>query len=411
MPAGETTVQALSSILKTHYKDPLVEEYYKKAPITGMMERDENCRGTDVRFSLRYGAPQGGSFQLKNAIANTTSTSNVAFLLVRITDFQSSSITGEAIAAGRGTENTVYDALKGEMEGSMRNITRSVQICGTRNGGGQRGQLAASTNLASQVIQLNQPADSVGFEIGMTLNFSLDDGYNNGNALNGIRRGIAIITGLDRIAGLINVNIVLNTIPGITTADFIFRDGDYSLGPAGLARWIPQTAPQPGGSLLFGVDQSQDVTRLAGNRVNGGGGNKWDTLLDACELASREGATDLICMINNLDRSDLTKSIQTLSRYMPVNSSDGKVGYRSLMVEGPDNEIGIMADTTVPRGTAYLMQMDTWTMMSADPVPHLLNEDNLEMLRDPFNDGYAWRIGCYYNIGCVAPAYNTVITW
>jgi len=44
-------------------------------------------------------------------------------MLTRSRDYQVSGISGEAIASGDGDENTIYNTLRGEMEGSMRNLT------------------------------------------------------------------------------------------------------------------------------------------------------------------------------------------------------------------------------------------------------------------------------------------------
>src|SRR5882762_4008155 len=212
MAAGDATIGALTNILKTRYDQKVFHQmFYRKAPFIGQIRKDEKFGGNNARISLRYGAPQGGSFQLPIAQANATSSADVGFMLTRSHDYQVSGISGEAIASGDGDENTIYNTLRGEMEGSMRNLNRSLQIHAWRNGGGQRGQLNGAA-IASATVTLLQAADIVGFEVQMKVDFSVDDGYNNGGALAGVRIGGPLtVVAVDRTAG----TITFNTTPSI----------------------------------------------------------------------------------------------------------------------------------------------------------------------------------------------------
>jgi hypothetical protein len=412
MPAGDATVAALTNILKTRYDQKVFHQlFYRKAAFVGQIRKDEKFGANNARISLRYGAPQGGSFQLNIAQNNVTSSSDVGFMLTRAKDYQVSGISGEALAAGDGDENTIYNTLRGEMEGSMRNLNRSIQIHSWRNGGGQRAQGNGSYSTAGAVATLLQAADITGFEVSMKCDFSADDGYNNGGALAQVRgNGPLTVLSLDRIAGTVTFTQVITTLTNVSNSDFIFRNGDYSLGPAGVQRWIPTTAPTAGDNH-FGVDRSVDVVRLAGLRYTGGGGNKEETLIDAAELAGREGAEDLTAFINNLDRADIIKSLGSKAIYEPVNSTDGDIGYRALNIEGPDGTIKVFSDVNMPRGKFALLDMETWVLKSAKGVPRILDDDGLKMLREANNDGYQWRMGGYFQYGCEAPGYNLIGTW
>lgn len=411
MPAGDATISALTNILKSRYDQKVFHQlFYRKAPFIGQLDKDEKFGGNNARISLRYGAPQGGSFTFSVAQANVTSSSDVAFLLTRARDFQISGISGEALAAGDGDENTIYNTLRGEMEGSMRNLNRSLQIHSWRNGGGQRAQLNNSST-STTVGTLKQAADITGFEVQMKVDLSVDDGYNAGGTLGGVRAaGPLTVIALDRTAGTVTFNANISTLTGASTTDYLFRNGDYSLGPAGVSRWIPATAPTTGDNH-FGVDRSVDVVRLAGIRYAGNGGNKEETLIDAAELAGREGAEELTCFINNLDRSDIVKSLGSKALYEPVVSTDGDIGYRALNVEGPDGTIKVFSEVNVPRGSFFLMDMSTWRLKSAKGVPRILDDDGLKMLREANNDGYQWRMGGYFNYACEAPGYSLNGTW
>ena len=93
MPAGDATILALTNILKTRYDQKVFHQlFYRKAAFVGQVRKDEKFGGNNSRISLRYGAPQGGSFQFNIAQNNVTSSSDVGFLLTRAKDFQVSGI-------------------------------------------------------------------------------------------------------------------------------------------------------------------------------------------------------------------------------------------------------------------------------------------------------------------------------
>jgi hypothetical protein len=405
MASGDATVAALTQILKTKYDQKVFYQlYYRKAPFVGQMRKDEKFGGNNARITLRYGAPQGGSCTFSTAQANKTSSADVGFLLTRARDYQISGITGEALAAAEGDENTIYNGLKGEMEGSMRNLNRSLQIASWRNGGGQRSQGNGVFSVATATMTLLTAADISSFEVQQKCDFSSDDGTGGASVR---ANGPLMISALDRLKGTITFTQNINTLTGVTNNDYIFRNGDYGIQGTGFAGWVPDVAPLPGGGdNWYGVDRSADSTRLAGVRYNGNGGNKEETLVDAAELLGREGAEDISCFINNLDRADIVKSLGTKALFEPVQSSDGVIGYRALIIEGPDGPIKIFSEVNVPRGRFKMAQMDTWVQKSIRAAPRLLDDDGNKFLRESNADGYEWRMGAYFNWGCEAPGYN-----
>ena len=55
--------------------------------------------------------------------------------------------------------------------------------------------------------------------------------------------------------------------------------------------------------------------------------------------------------------------------------------------------------------------MNTWKLYSILDVPHVQNDEGLDMFtRDPNSDGYQVRFAAYCNPGCNAPGYNGVAT-
>lgn len=335
------------------------------------------------------------------AQANKTTSSDVGFILTRKKDYQVAGITGEALDVSEGDENTIFNGLKGEMDGSLRNISRSMAIQGYRNGGGARGKGDGAYSVAGTVITLLTAADITNFEVGMFIRLGSGDGLSGA-----VRTGTQLqITALNRIAGTITVGAAVNTLASAANTDWIFREGDFGLCASGLLGWLPTTAPSPGDNW-YGVDRSVDTVRLAGTTFNGAGGNKEETLIDAIALTSREGADIDVCLVNTLDRADIVKSLGSKAVYEPVKSTDGVVGYKALIIEGEDGPVKVVADVNCPKGNFFLLQTDTWVRKSAKAAPRYLKADGPEFLREAAADGYEWRIGAYWNIGCEAPGYN-----
>lgn len=402
MAAGDATVTTLSNVLKRKYDQKKFYQFaYLKAPLQGMMPKNEKFGGNDARITVRYAVPQGGSCTFATAQANKSTSSDVGFILTRKRDYHIAGISGEALDSAEGDENTIFNGLKGEMDGSLRNISRSMAIQAYRNGGGARGKGDGAYSVAGTVITLATPADITNFEVGMFIRLGSGDGLSGA-----VRTGTALqITGLNRIAGTITVGAAVNTLASAANTDWIFRDGDFGLCASGLLGWLPTTAPT-GGDNWYGVDRSVDTVRLAGTTYNGNGGNKEETLIDAIALTSREGAEIDVCFVNTLDRADIVKSLGTKAVYEPVKSTDGVVGYKALVVEGEDGPVKVMADVNCPRGNFFLLQNDTWVRKSAKAAPRFLKADGPEFLREASADGYEWRIGAYWNIGCEAPGLN-----
>jgi hypothetical protein len=259
------------------------------------------------------------------------------------------------------------------------------------------------------VIQLGTPADITNFEVGMKIDLASTDGTTGSKRAN----GPLTITAVNRITGTITCSANINTITGAANTDWIFRNGDLETTRQmafGTDAWAPQADPT-GGDNFFGVDRSVDPTRLAGVRFNGNGGDKIETLIDAAELTGREGADDLTCFINNLDRSEIAKALQGKAIYEPVKSTDGQFSYRALLLEGPDGPIKLISDVNVQKGRFWMLQMDTWVMKSIKGAPRILDDDGLKMLRESSSDGYEWRLGAYWQPGCEAPGYNCAGTF
>jgi hypothetical protein len=411
---------ALTAVLKQKYTQRKFNLLcYKKNPFYALVNKITDFGGKNKVVAMRNASPQGRGPTIAVAQGNKTASAYNAFVVTRISDYATASITGEAIKAAKGDENTLIEGLTKEIDGSIHTCMRNLAICMFRNGGGQRGQIAANSTISSTTINLNNIGDVVNFENGMTVCLAGDDGYNNGGSLLGLRGNggtTLTITGVDRDLGTLTASAAWNTIAAAATLDSIFQTAagvgsDYNSMIRGLAAWLPATAPGTSDNF-FGVNRSQDVTRLGGIRVAGNGADYQDTLVDAATRISREGGMADHVFVNPLDWAKLVKALGAkviYDRASPVDMPE--VGFKAVQLEGPDGPVKVIADLNCPLGTAYMVQLDTLNMESLGEAPMILDFDGNTILRNATADTYDVRIGYYGNLTCEAPGWNAVISF
>jgi hypothetical protein len=408
MAIGATTISAIQNILKTKYdQKKLHSGTYPDCAFLGRMRKDTNFGGNNSRVTMRYGRPQGGSHDITRAFANISSSQDAGFLLTRAKDYHVCEITAEALLAGEGSENTVLNAVKAEMEGCLMNFKRSISLQLYGNGGGARGQISSGSNVATDTVTLAEPADIVFFEPEMVVQASAADGTSGSLLNSGARETIEAV---DRDLGTLRAtSAAWNTvITSIATGSYLFRDGDFGLAAKGLRAWLPSTAPG-GSDLFFGVNRSVDATRLAGVRFTASAGaSKEDTLIDCSVRLGREGGVPDAVYTNNLDRADIIKNLMGKATFEMTKATDGVVGYKALILAGDKGDLKVIADPNCPRGKFFMLQEDTWVIKSIKGLPHLVEEDGNRMTRKSASDNFEWRYRALWQLGCEWPGFNAV---
>jgi hypothetical protein len=222
------------------------------------------------------------------------------------------------------------------------------------------------------------------------------------------------ISSIDRDAGTLEMSASGATISGLTANDLIIPEGDHNLRLTGLDGWLPSTAPTSGDSF-FGVDRSDDATRLAGIRFDAAGMNILEAVIDASSRGAENGARPDKLFINFDKWRELCNYLGSQKMYTqgtawaPSGQPKADVGFQGVKIHGPSSVIEVYADRHCPAGTGYLLQMDTWCLHSTGGVPMLLEEDGQTILREATDDAYEGRWGCYYQMYCNAPGYNVRI--
>ncbi len=397
---------ALAAVLKQKYSEKAVAKLcYKNNPFYAMIAKNTKFGGKNKQIAVRNATPQGRSHTFSTAQTNATASVYSGFTITRNSDYCVATISGEAIDAAKGDENTLVEGLREEINGAIFTAMRNIGIEMFRNGGAARGRVSTGSTVSATSITLATPADITNFEVGMKVRVASTDGTSGS-----LRTGTTTILAVDRDLGTLTTSEAAwnTTITALATSDYLFQEGDFGSGLKGLAAWLPATAP--GATTFFGLDRSTDVTRLGGIRYNGSGGPIEETLVEAAARAAREGAMSDVCFMNPLDYSNLVKALGAKVEYDRVNTDIPDIGFKAAMVQGPMGPIKVLSDLNCPKGSAFLLQMDTWSLETLGAAPRILDADGQTILRSATSDAYELRVGYYGQVACYAPGWNVNIT-
>jgi hypothetical protein len=405
MSLGTTTTTTLTNILKTKYPQSTVDtQNYEDAAFFGTVGKDTKFGGNNTRISIGYGRSQGGGTYAE-AVLNASADDYAAFTLTRTSEYHLCTMSAEAIHASDGKENALIAGFASTHKHGFESFKRSLSLQLYRNGGGARGRISSGSNVTTNTVTLAEPSDAVHFEVNLYLQAASTDGTSGSLRNSGAKELVAAV---NRNSGTIRSTSAAwdTTITAIAASDYLFRSGDFGTRIKGLGGWIPATDPTSGDSF-FGVDRSVDTVRLAGVRFTAtAGAAKEDTLIDCAVRLGREGGNPSHIFCNNLDRADIVKSLGSHAVYDKASSSDGKIGYRALILEGDKGELKVLADPNCPKGTFYMLQLKNWTFASMMGIPHLVEDDGRPMVRQANSDGVEWRLRSWTCLYTDKPGYQ-----
>lgn len=405
MASLDTT--ALSAVLKVQYTQSKVNSLiYPESTLFAKLKKRQDFFGKNKPVIFHYGSPQGRAYDFATGLTNRTASKYNGPTVTRIKDYAFGEVDGEAVDAAKNDAGALLVALKREIDNAFYTAGRSIAKDLFRNMGGARGQISSGSNVGTATITLANINDVVNFEVGMVLNTSTTDGTSGSK-----KSGTVTLTGVDRDAGTLTAS--GNWTAGIATAaanDYIFQNGDFEStkqGMAGLAAWIPATAPT-GGDSFFGFDRSVDPVRNAGVRYTAGsGGPIEETLIQCAARLQREGAKPDAVVMNPIDVANLIVALGSKVTYERSSSVDQpEIGFKLPQLMTPGGVLDIISDLNCPQGVGWMLTLKTWSFETLLGAPRILNLDGNDMRASATSDSYIFRIGYYGNLICEAPGWN-----
>lgn len=395
----------ITPALKHRYTDKKVETLAFKSATFAAFPKDTDYGGDLYIGAVRSGIPSTISASDTIAFGATGSASTYLQWQCAWYDFYgAANITGRAIDRANGDPNALVKAMAGEFDGVFEAVGQALGNTTWGNGGGNIGQIASFTNAGASpcVVTLTDPNTCINFWVGQNFQTSVDDGTGGGGVDAAITLGT--VTAVNINTGAITVTF---TGAGPLVANhYIFLNGNYNAVFPGVPAWIVPPTVTITSTPFNGVNRLQDVTRLSGVNVTGGGGSKLETLIQlAIQLHRLQGEPDF-CPVNHTDYADLLKEGQGRVLNSTVTSYDEKISFPAVKLITPTGEISITPDPFVPTGFAWLLEMDSWLLPSMGKVPKVLSADDMDWLRQGGADAYQLRIGSRATTYCQKPWAN-----
>ena len=401
--ATATTLSAWDNALKQYYRGKEVEKVvYDSHPFMELVPKDEKFRGKNAPIPVYYTRPQGRSATFATAQSNASASKIGEFLLTRKSNYGVATISGEAVAASEGDRFSFLNAMTTEIDGVMRSVGDSISKSLFRDGSGAIGRINNSS-FSTTALDLVTDMDSLNFEVGMVLQVS---GTKSGGS---VRSGTLTVYGVSRGAASNQITMSgnLSGWSSVAQNDYIYQAGDYDGAITGLEGWLPASAP--GSTAFFGQDRTADVSRLGGQRYDGSSGTITEALIEGAALCAREGGKPDYLFCSFADFVSIEKAMNAQVQ-REVKQSDSISGYRSLEFYAPHGVVKVVPDKDCPGGTAYLLQLNNWSLMSIGPAVQLTELDGNRVLRQSSDDGIEVRVHSYSQLACDAPGHNCVIT-
>lgn len=399
---------AWDSALKIHYvaghQHFLAEE---DNPFLGIVKRDPEARGKKINYSVLYQGPGGGSALFATAKSRQTSSKPVEFTFSRAKNYQLATLDNETIEAGSSDKDAYFGVLE-EVDRSLVSAGWRDERNLFRGRGGWIGRLKSTTNLATAVAVLDDPADAFCFQIGMECAFGSTNGTSGSLRDSGATLGVSNI---DRESGEITFDGNLNTISGIANTDYVFQDGDFGIGCNGLDDWFPVDR-----SILStafgGVTRSVDEDKLGGLYRDAAGEPLVESLIKGMGTLDKHGARagNYVAWMNPETLTDLALSMQgkTYIDRCEVKNDRADIGYAGFDVVVGRHKMKLMSSWACKSTRMYLLDMSTIILASAGPSPRILERGGM-LMQNESADTYEARVAGYRQLICKAPVRNMVI--
>ena len=250
-------------ILKEIWADGVEQSLYENNPAFAMCPKSEDWDGDIYNCVIDVGGMSGISSTFSDAKANKTASKPLAFQIDTRDRFATWAIDHKLVTLARNNRGAVVNALANETKKAMTRLGATWGQIIHGDGGGSIGKIATG-GISGATVTLTNPDDCRNFEPDDQIVVSANDGTSSGHALKA--GGPLVVQSVDFDAGTITFTAgYVATVATGAVGDFLFREGDFKLTPAGLEGWNPLTIP---GTAWYGMTRTTYGIRQAGWRRN-----------------------------------------------------------------------------------------------------------------------------------------------
>ncbi len=404
-----STLTTFANLMKTRYTpDKVMDLVSRDRPFLAKLAKSTEFSGDGMVIPVIDILPQGVSVTLANAQTQAaTAGGNVGAKKFTLTtaDYNGSvSMGSKVLMAARNNMGAFLENKRAETEGVMEIMADSIHTHLWGNGGGAIGQRAS---VSGSITTLVDTSDIYAFHEGMTLVASGDgDGSAGTEAL---RSGSARITAVNYEEGKFTTT---GTITSYADNDYLFRLGDFLGGTgANLLKGVPAYITATSSpAALYGMTRTSNPTALAGCRVASAdltGKNIEQRLkLLGSHMSGRFAArVGKDCYMNPEDWVTLEGQLSSRG-IRALEDQSTKFGFSVLKAALGGTNVNVYSDRAVPKGTAFLLNMDTWKLWSMGELIHSVNHDGLTMLRNSTTNDFEYRLESFLALANNAPKHN-----
>lgn len=415
LPTGAMGVNESIALLKEIYNQQVVRTMtYKRSPLLAMLRKDTESGGKLYPQPVITDASTGRSATFSTAQANQNPAKMSTFICQTVDDYSIAQISRKAMKSAATDKMAFLKTTRVVIDQAIAAAGNSLSSALYRDGTGSVASYGVTTgSITTGVITLDDPGSVVNFSVGQVLESRATAG---GTISTGSNLGYVIAVGIS--LGTITVSTTAGGSAGTptnwsTSFPYLNIQGDVAAGGeggkvSGLPAWIQNPANIASNDSFFSVNRSSDKTRLGGCYYDGSNQSIEEAIVDACSLVNTVGGEPDVFILSNKGYAALQKAMGSRAvTEMWVDEEDATIAFAGIVVNSPWGRIRCFPDRWCPGFVGYLLQMDTWTLISLGQAPEIFDyEDDTQFLRIYNADAAEIRIGYYAQLVCSAPGWN-----
>jgi hypothetical protein len=400
---------AADAMLKQLYDLPAMQDLsYSDRPFFALVNKKGGEGGNGTKIPLAIATSQGFAPTLAQAQAVLAAQDLEAFVVTPVVLLSVARISGLTLEASMTSKQAFAKGAKMVIDAAVKRLANAVSSGLFRDGSGTLATVGTSPNLSTGIVVLTNPQESVQFEVNQALQRTRSGTLGSATYY---------VIAVDRNTGTITLSLSLGgaaadlTAGGasatIVAADKLLTAGTLNLQVRGLPAWITDSSSALS-TPFYGVSRAKDQVRLAGIVFDGTSLSVKDAIVSAISRVAREGGRPDYCFMDFESYTQLAQDLQANVIYTSLEGP-GKVSFSGFRFQGPKGEVIVVPDRDVEPKTAWLLQMDTWTLLHANEGEPVFLDDNGvgQVFRTVESyDGREVRAKFYGNLACNAAGFN-----
>lgn len=396
------SVTDADAILKEDYgPDGIGNAAYEDNPWFAMMPK-HRFYGKHYNFPVKYGYGTNGSRTAATALGKINGVDYVEFEVPTVADYDAKSISLKALEEAQDEESFV-NLLRDCVDSLVKSLSNTAGADAFLHRGAAIGQVGS---ISTVDVVLKDPSDVVHFEVGMEIASSEADGLSGA-----LQAGTATITAIDRDTGTLTTDSNWTAqIATLDADDYLFRSGDFGIGRAGLADWIPDSTAGLG-TAFYAATRSVDASRLAGSRETVTGLPVSQAIRKLATTMGREEGKADTALMSWATYNDLVTERDNKMEHVRTGSSGmgATVGFDGVRIYGGRGSIECFADRSCPDDHIYLVRKESWKCIHSQDQPVKVDDKDGNILsREASDFSYDVRGASFINFACLSPRDNGV---